>query len=147
MIKITEEMQQRVDKAFEEKKYCVWATTSDDGFPDMSFRGSTFVFDDEHLAFRDRSFGASTTNLESGPPVCMLFDKENRWGWRFHGKATIHKDVDLANRSCAARSNANSTKTPSAKATASSCASTRFAATAASTWCRSASRLLGRDLK
>ena len=58
MIKITEEMQQRVDKAFEEKKYCVWATTSDDGFPDMSFRGSTFVFDDEHIAFWDRSFGA-----------------------------------------------------------------------------------------
>ncbi len=33
MIKITEEMQQRVDKAFEEKKYCVWATTSDDASP------------------------------------------------------------------------------------------------------------------
>ena len=29
MIKITEEMQQQVDKAFEEKKYCVRATTSD----------------------------------------------------------------------------------------------------------------------
>ena len=81
MIKITGEMQQRVDKAFEEKKYCVWATTSDDGFPDMSFRGSTFVFDDEHIAFWDRSFGASTTHLESSPHVCMLFyDKENRLG-------------------------------------------------------------------
>ena len=51
MIKMTDEMRRRVNKAFEEKKYCVWATTSDDGFPDMSFRGSTFVFDDEHLAF------------------------------------------------------------------------------------------------
>jgi len=28
MIKITEEMQQRVEKAFEEKKYCVWVTSS-----------------------------------------------------------------------------------------------------------------------
>ena len=64
MIKMTDEMKQRVDKAFEEKKYCVWATTSEDGFPDVSFRGSTFVFDDEHIAFWDRSFGASTTNLE-----------------------------------------------------------------------------------
>jgi len=45
MIKITEEMQQRVDKAFEEKKYCVQMTTSDDGLPNMSFRGSKFVFD------------------------------------------------------------------------------------------------------
>jgi hypothetical protein len=50
MIKITEEMQQRVDKAFEEKKCCVWATTSDDGISDMSFRGSTFVFNDEQIA-------------------------------------------------------------------------------------------------
>ena len=25
---VTDEMKQRVDKAFEEKKYCVWATTS-----------------------------------------------------------------------------------------------------------------------
>ena len=83
MIKITEEMQQRVDKAFEEKKYCVWATTSDDGFPDMSFRGSTFVFDDEHLAFRHRSFGASTTNLESGPPVCSSSTKKTAWAGAF----------------------------------------------------------------
>jgi hypothetical protein len=45
MIKITEEMQQRVDKAFEEKQYCVRMTTSDDSFPDLGFRGSKFVFD------------------------------------------------------------------------------------------------------
>ena len=96
MIKITDEMKQRVDKAFEEKKYCVWATTSDDGFPDMSFRGSTFVFDDEHIAFWDRSLGQSTTNLEKNPHVCMLFyDKENRLGWRFYGTATVLKDGDV----------------------------------------------------
>ena len=84
MIKMTDEMKQRVDQAYEEKKYCVWATTSDDGFPDMSFRGSTFCFDDEHIAFWDRSLGTSTTNLEKNPHVSMLFyDKENRLGWRF----------------------------------------------------------------
>jgi general stress protein 26 len=96
MIKITGEMQQRVDKAFEEKKYCVWATTSDDGFPDISFRGSTFVFDDEHIAFWDRSFGASSANLEKNPNVCMLYyDKENRLGWRFYGKAMIYKEGEI----------------------------------------------------
>jgi len=96
VIKITDEMKQRVDKAFEEKKYCVWATSSDDGFPDVSFRGSTFVFDDEHIAFWDRSLGQSTTNLETNPHVCMLFyDKENRLGWRFYGTATVLKDGDV----------------------------------------------------
>ncbi len=96
MIKITEEMKDRVNKAFEEKKYCIWATTSDDGLPDISFRGSTFVYDDEHIAFWDRSFGASSTNLEKNPNVCMLFyDKENRLGWRFYGEATVYKEGDL----------------------------------------------------
>lgn len=41
MVKITNEMKDRVNKAFDEKKYCVWATTSGDGHPDLSFRGIT----------------------------------------------------------------------------------------------------------
>ncbi len=54
------------------------------------------VFDEEHIAFWDRSFGASTTNLEKSPQVCMLFyDKENRLGWRFYGTAAVYKDGDI----------------------------------------------------
>jgi predicted pyridoxine 5'-phosphate oxidase superfamily flavin-nucleotide-binding protein len=84
MIKITDEMKDRVSKAFEEKKYCVWVTTSDEGYPDVSFRGSTFVFDDEHIAFWDRSLGQSTTNLEKNPNVCRLYYAgPSRVGWRF----------------------------------------------------------------
>jgi len=96
MIKITDEMKDRISKAFKEKKYCVWATTSEDGFPDMSFRGSTFVWDDEHIAFWDRSRGVSTTNLEENPNVCMLyFDTQSRVGWRFYGKATVYKEGEM----------------------------------------------------
>ena len=96
MIKMTDEMKERVDKAYDEKKYCVWATTSDEGYPDVSFRGSTYVFDDEHIAFWDRSLGTSTTNLEKNPNVCMLYyDKENRLGWRFYGKASVYKQGEM----------------------------------------------------
>ena len=96
MIKLTDEMKDRVDKAYDEKKYCVWATTSDDGYPDISFRGSTYVFDEEHIAFWDRSLGTSTTNLEKNPNVCMLYyDKENRLGWRFYGKASVYKQGEM----------------------------------------------------
>lgn len=96
MIKITDEMQERVNKAFPEKKYCIWVTTSEDGYPDVSFRGSTFVFDEEHIAFWDRSLGMSTVNLEKNPNVCMLYyDKEGRLGWRFYGKATVHKQGEV----------------------------------------------------
>jgi general stress protein 26 len=96
MIKLTDEMKDRVDKAYDEKKYCVWATTSDDGYPDISFRGSTYVFDEEHIAFWDRSLGTSTTNLEKNPNVCMLYyDKENRLGWRFYGQASVYKQGEI----------------------------------------------------
>jgi general stress protein 26 len=96
MIKLTDEMKDRVDKAYDEKKYCVWATTSDDGYPDISFRGSTYVFDEEHIAFWDRSLGTSTTNLEKNPNVCMLYyDKENRLGWRFYGQASVYKKSEM----------------------------------------------------
>jgi predicted pyridoxine 5'-phosphate oxidase superfamily flavin-nucleotide-binding protein len=96
MIKMTDEMKDRVNNAFDDKKYCVWATTSSDGYPDLSFRGSTFVFDDERIAFWDRSLGTSSTNLENNPHVCMLYyDSAARTGWRFYGTATVYKEGDL----------------------------------------------------
>ena len=83
MIKLTDDMKERITKAFPEKKYCIWITTSDEGYPDVSFRGSTFAYDDEHIAFWDRSLGQSTTNLEKNPNVCMLYyDGPSRTGWR-----------------------------------------------------------------
>jgi len=96
MIKLTDDMKERINKAFPEKKYCIWITTSEEGYPDVSFRGSTFVYDDEHIAFWDRSLGQSTTNLERNPNVCMLYyDGPSRIGWRFYGKATIYKEGEI----------------------------------------------------
>lgn len=116
MIKMTDDMKQRVDKAYEEKKYCVWATTENDGYPDMSFRGSTFCFDDEHIAYWDRSLGQSAANLEKNPHVSMLFyDKENRLGWRFYGTATIYKDGELRQQIMARTCQAELDKDPERK--------------------------------
>ena len=90
MIKITDDMKYRINKAFDEKKYCVWATTSNDGYQDTSFRGSTHVYDDEHIAFWHRSFRTSTTNLENNPYVCMLYyDSAARTGSRFYGRLRV----------------------------------------------------------
>src|SRR5260370_9088989 len=95
MMKTSEEMKGRVNKAFGGKKYCVWVTTSGEGYPDVSFRGSTFVYDDEHIAFWDRSLGQSTTNLEKNPNVCMLYyDGPGRIGWPFYGKTSVYKEGD-----------------------------------------------------
>ena len=95
MIKITDDMKDRVNKAFIEKKTCIWVTSSKDGSPDVSFRGSTFVYDDEHLAFWDRSRGQSTRNIEENPQVCMVYFEPGRGGWRFYGHATIFKEGEM----------------------------------------------------
>ena len=135
MIKMTDEMKDRVNKAYEEKKYCIWATQSDDGYPDMSFRGSTFVFDDEHIAFWDRSLGTSTANLENNPNVSMFYyDKENKLGWRFYGRATIYKTGPVREKIMSQTCQAELDKDPEF-----SSASTKFAATADIKSCRNAS--------
>jgi hypothetical protein len=95
MIKLTDEMKERIASAFKEKKTCVWVTSSKNGAPDISFRGSTFAYDDEHLAFWDRSRGLSTLYMEENPQVCMLYFEPGSGGWRFYGHATIFKDGDM----------------------------------------------------
>lgn len=96
MIKITDEMKERIGKALREKKTCVWASSAKNGAPDISFRGSTYVWDGEHLAFWDRSRGLSTKNIEENPQLCMIyFDSADRVGWRFYGRAAIFKEGEM----------------------------------------------------
>ena len=95
MIKMTDEMKERIANAFKEKKTCVWVTSSKSGAPDVSFRGSTFVYDEEHLAFWDRSRGESTRNIEENPQVCMLYFEPGSGGWRFYGHATIFHEGEM----------------------------------------------------
>jgi len=96
MIKIDDDMKERIGKALRDKKTCVWASSAQNGAPDISFRGSTYVWDDEHLAFWDRSRGLSTKNIEENSQVCMIyFDSADRVGWRFYGHATIFKEGEM----------------------------------------------------
>jgi len=93
VIRFTDEMKERINNAFRDKKYCVWATASKDGVPSISFRGSTFVWDDEHLAIWERSRQSGARHMEENPQVVMLYaDLAARVGWRFYGQATVFKD-------------------------------------------------------
>jgi hypothetical protein len=54
------------------------------------------VFDDESLAYWERTRQGTLENLEANPNVMVLFrDPATRAAWRFVGKATIHKDGSL----------------------------------------------------
>ena len=93
MIKLTDEMKERINDAFTSGKPCVLATADKHGAPDINFRGSMGAWDDEHLFFWDRSLELSTTNIEENPNVVVLYmDRSVRIGWRFYGQATIFKD-------------------------------------------------------
>jgi hypothetical protein len=50
------------------------------------------VFDDESLAYWERTLQGTGANVEENPNVMILFrNPTTRAAWRFVGKATVHK--------------------------------------------------------
>lgn len=79
---------------------CLVATVLPNGFAQVSPRGSTMVFDDEHLALWERGKGSTNANLTDGTKVTVFLRKPQlreagvlpKGGIaRFYGTATIHK--------------------------------------------------------
>src|SRR6266478_5681809 len=54
---------------------CLVATVLPNGFPQVSPRGSTMVFDGEHLALWERGKGTTNENLQDGTKVTVFFRK------------------------------------------------------------------------
>ncbi|WP_428098919.1 hypothetical protein [Candidatus Rariloculus sp.] len=77
-------------------------TVDADGYPRISLRGSTCVFDDETLAFWERSRGG-VSDIADGDKIMVFYQKaELRQSLlpiagvaRFFGTATVYKDGPL----------------------------------------------------
>ena len=96
MIKLTDQMRELINPALEKGTPCLVATVSADGTPNVGYKGSVMVFDDESLAYWERTRQGTLSNVEKNPNVMVLFrDPATRAAWRFVGKATIHKDGSL----------------------------------------------------
>lgn len=75
------------------------ATVLPNGFAQVTMRGSTMVFDDDHLALWERGQGTTTDNLHDGSKVTVFFRKPELRATilpkgavaRFYGTAKIHK--------------------------------------------------------
>ncbi|MGH7828089.1 MAG: pyridoxamine 5'-phosphate oxidase family protein [Candidatus Binatia bacterium] len=92
MIKLIDQMRELVDKALANDCPCILATVSADGEPDIGYKGSMMVFDDESLAYWERTRRQHLRNVQSNPKVVVLFrDPKSRVNWRFHGTATVHE--------------------------------------------------------
>jgi general stress protein 26 len=96
MIKLTDEMRNMIDPALANGCPCILASVSADGEPDIGFKGSMMVFDDESLAYWERTRRQHLKNVKENPNVVVLFrDAKTRVGLRFHGKAELHEQGAL----------------------------------------------------
>jgi predicted pyridoxine 5'-phosphate oxidase superfamily flavin-nucleotide-binding protein len=92
MIQLTQQMRDLIDPALAKGTPCLVATASKDGIPNIGYKGSVMVFDDDSLAYWERTYQGTLHNVEENPNVMILFrDPATRAAWRFLGKGTVHK--------------------------------------------------------
>jgi uncharacterized protein len=75
------------------------ATVNADGTPNLSPKGTTAVFDSEHLMFAELRSPRTLENLERNPAIEVnMVDPIVRKGWRFSGLAEIRRDDETRRR-------------------------------------------------
>jgi uncharacterized protein len=71
------------------------ATVCPDGTPNVSPKGTTTVWDDDHLVFADIRSPQTIRNLKSNPSIEVnVVDPILRKGYRFKGTATVYTKDD-----------------------------------------------------
>jgi hypothetical protein len=101
----SQEVKDLLFKAFEDHAVCLLATVDSDGQPNVSPKGSMLVYDDEHLAYWERSKRNALKNLQDNPKVCVIYSNKRAFFAkeipfvggiiRFYGTAEIHEAGDL----------------------------------------------------
>jgi uncharacterized protein len=84
---LTEDMKRVV----REQRLGFYATVCEDGSPNLSPKGTTYVWDDDHLFFADIRSPQTVANIRRGSPVEVnVVDPFVRKGYRFKGSAVVH---------------------------------------------------------
>src|SRR5947199_6702188 len=85
---LTDDMQ----RVIREQRLGFYATVCEDGSPNLSPKGSTYVLDEDHLFFADVRSPQTVANVRRGSAVEVnLVDPFVRKGYRFKGPATLHE--------------------------------------------------------
>jgi uncharacterized protein len=85
---LTEDMKRVV----REQRLGFYATVCEDGSPNLSPKGSTYVLDDDHLFFADIRSPQTVANIRRGSIVEVnVVDPFVRKGYRFKGPAVVHE--------------------------------------------------------
>lgn len=80
------------------------ATVCPDGTPNLSPKGSTEVWDDDHLIFADIRSPGTIANLRQNPAIEInVVDQVSRKGYRFKGTAEVLTDGSVFEKALAIR--------------------------------------------
>ena len=99
MAKIPQVLHDHINTAFP-ANVCLLASVLPSGFAQVTPRGGTMVYDDEHIGLWERGKGSTTGNLTDGTPLTVFFRKPQlreegvlpKGGIaRFYGRAKIYK--------------------------------------------------------
>src|SRR6266702_817848 len=75
------------------------ATVCPDGSPNLSPKGTTAVWDDDHLVFADLRSPGTVNNLRANPSIEInVVDQLVRKGYRFKGTGAVYTDGDVFER-------------------------------------------------
>jgi uncharacterized protein len=98
MARLTDDMQRIVL----EQKLGFAATVCPDGTANLSPKGTTTVWDDDHLLFADIWSPQTVRNLAANPTIEInVVDPIVRKGYRFKGRASLHSEGDIYERGLA----------------------------------------------
>jgi uncharacterized protein len=87
-VKLTADMQ----RVLNEQRLGFVASVCEDGTPNLSPKGTTTVWDDEHIVFADICSPETIANIRRHPIVEInVVDPVSRKGYRFKGTATIYQ--------------------------------------------------------
>jgi uncharacterized protein len=89
-------------RVIDEQRLGFVATVCPDGTPNLSPKGTTAVWDDDHLVFAHLYSAQTVANIEGGHPVVEVnvVDPILRKGYRFKGPAVVHRDGDVFEAGC-----------------------------------------------
>jgi hypothetical protein len=73
MIKLTDEIRSALNSALADGTPCLVATSTKDGHPQISVKGSVVVFNDDTLCYWERSNRSSLARLNENPHVAIWY--------------------------------------------------------------------------
>ena len=95
-IEFTDQMQEFISSALDDRLFCALGTASSDGIPNISLKGSMAIYDSETLSYWERVKGSALDNVVENPNAVIFYrNPGERINWRFHGKVTVHDSGEV----------------------------------------------------